>query len=281
MAERTLSVSGLRASFASSRHEPSLWTLEVDGTPQSQVDAHDPRTLHFEYVRRIGFALDTIGTPGAPITAVHLGAGALTLPRYVEATRPGSRQQVVEIEPELIELVRSELPLPARANIRVRMGDARSVLGKLPSGLTGAVDAIVIDIFAGAQTPAHVTSREFYAETVRLLAPGGLVLVNVADGDRLAFARNQVATVRDLFPEVAAIANTTLLKGRRFGNVVIIAGRQPLPNAQLQRAIAGDMFPAKLVHGGELDTFVSGARIVRDTDAVDSPLPGRSIFIAR
>ncbi|MEB0307625.1 spermine synthase, partial [Cryobacterium sp. 10I1] len=84
----------------------------------------------------------------------------LTLPRYVEATRPGSRQQVVEIESDLIDFVRAELPWDKRANLRVRHGDAREVLAKLPAGLHGTTDLVVVDIFSGARTPAHVTSRE-------------------------------------------------------------------------------------------------------------------------
>lgn len=281
MAERTLSVSGLRASFTASKHEPALWTLEVDGTPQSQVDAADPRNLLFEYVRRIGYGIDAVAPAGHAITAVHLGAGAMTLPRYIDATRPGSRQQVIELEPELVELVRGELPLPKHASIRVRIGDARAVVERLPAGLSGAVDALVVDIFAGAQTPAHVTSREFVERYQPLLRPDGMVLINVADGDRLAFARDQVATVSDAFPHVAFAANTSLLRGRRFGNVVIYASAQELPIASLQRALAGDAFPAKLVHGAELAQFAGSGRVVRDADATASPLPSRSVFIAR
>ena len=80
--------------------------LVVDGTPQSHVDLDDPTHLHFEYVARMGAVIDRLRMPGQPLTAVHLGAGALTLPRYVEATRPGSRQQVIELEPALWDLVR-------------------------------------------------------------------------------------------------------------------------------------------------------------------------------
>ncbi len=92
---------------------PGSWTLYVDGTPQSHVELERPDWLGFEYVRRIGHAIDLVRPEGAPITAVHLGGGALTLPRYVAATRPGSRQQVVELESDLVDLVREHLPLPA------------------------------------------------------------------------------------------------------------------------------------------------------------------------
>ena len=63
------------------------WELEVDGTPQSHVDLDDPTHLHFEYVARMGAVIDQLRMPRQPLTAVHLGAGALTIPRYVE--RPG------------------------------------------------------------------------------------------------------------------------------------------------------------------------------------------------
>src|SRR6188508_1192212 len=113
------------------------WELDVDGTPQSHVDLDDPTHLHFEYVARMGAVIDRLRMPRQPLTAIHLGAGALTLPRYVDATRPGSRQQVIELEPALVELVRNELPLPRGASIRVRIGDAREGLDRLPAGLVG------------------------------------------------------------------------------------------------------------------------------------------------
>ena len=281
MTGRTLSVSGYQAELRSSRHEPGIWTLEVDGTPQSQVDLNDPTNLGFEYVRRIGFAIDAVAPKRQPVTALHLGAGALTLPRYIEETRPGSRQQVIELEPDLIELIRTELPLPKHAAIRVRTGDAREVLGRLPGGLHGTVDLAIVDIFSGARTPAHVTSQEFYELLVPLLSPNGLVAVNIVDGSGLAFAKRQLATLQSVWPNVACAANTTLLKGRRFGNVVAFASTAPVPVAELQRAIAGDMFPAKVIHGDELAHMIAGISAVSDADAVASPLPSRTVFLAK
>src|SRR3954454_25318498 len=126
------------------------WELVVDGTPQSHVDLDDPTHLHFEYIARMGAVIDRLRMPGQPLTAVHLGAGALTIPRYIDATRPGSRQQVIELEPALIELVRNELPLPRGAAIRIRIGDAREGLGRLPGALTGNVDLLISDVYAGS-----------------------------------------------------------------------------------------------------------------------------------
>lgn len=270
--------SGYHAEIEADRFVDGAYQLVVDGTPQSHVNMDDPSDLFFEYIRRIGHVIDLVAEPGRPITAIHLGAGALTLPRYLEATRPGSRQQVIELEQELVNLVRSELPWSKRANIRVRYGDAREVAAKLPAGLRGTTDLIVVDIFSGARTPAHVTSVEFYAMLKPLLAPHGVMVVNVADGAGLAFARSQAATLAHEFSFVAALAETQVLKGRRFGNLVFVASNEDEITEWMPRLLAGGPHPAKLVSGSEIRDFVAGAAIVTDATAVASPPPARSIF---
>lgn len=257
----------------------SGYDLIVDDTPQSHVDLDDPTHLHFEYVVRMGAVIDQLTSSGAPLTAVHLGAGALTIPRYIDATRPGSRQQVIEWEAPLVALVREHLPLPRGASIRIRIGDARAGVQKLPPALTGACDLIVSDVYSGAQTPAHLTSVEFYRELSALLAPSGVLLVNVADGPGLAFARRQVATIAHVLAEVALLADTQVLKGRRFGNLVIAASASPLPTEWLPRMLAAGPHPAKIAQDAEVSAFAKGAPLVTDADAVASPKPDASIFL--
>lgn len=270
---------GMRAEIRADRFVSGAFEVVVDGTPQSHVNLEDPSDLFFEYIRRMGHVIDRIGEPGAPITALHLGAGGLTIPRYVAVTRPGSRQQVLELEPELVELVRRELPLPRGASIRVRYGDARELLGRLPSGLDGACQLVVVDVFGGARIPAHVTSAEFYRECARFLSADGVLLVNVADGSGASFARGQASTLAHVFEDVAVLAEPQVLKGRRFGNLVLVAGRSELPLEWLPRLLAGGPHPAALIHGRELRDWTAGAAIVTDATAVASPPPGRGIFL--
>ncbi len=275
---RTLSHSGYNAEIRPDRWVPGAYTLIVDGTPQSHVNLEDTGQLFFEYVQRMGHVIDQIGMPGEPITAVHLGAGALTLPRYVETTRPGSRQQVIELESELVDMVREQLPWPKRASIRIRHGDARAVIGTLPSGLKGSVDLIIVDVFSGARTPAHVTSIEFYRELVTMLSPRGILLANVADGPGLHFARGQAATLDEAMSHVAILAETQILKGRRFGNLVLVGSASPLPFDWMPRLLAAGPHPSKVVAGNELRAFIAGAPVVTDETATPSPPPGRSVF---
>jgi len=270
--------SGLTASMEEDRWVPGSLVLTVDGTPQSHVNLRDPAELFFEYVRRIGHVVDLFRPEGEPISALHLGGGAFTLPRYIEATRPGSRQQVIELESALVALVREAAPLPKRASIRVRHGDAREVVGRLPAGMQSAMDLVVVDIFAGSQTPAHVSSVEFYELVRPLLSPEGVLVVNATDGAGQAFTRGQAATLAALFDEVAAIAEPQTLKGRRFGNVVLLASTTSPGLDWLPRLLAGGPHPARMLVGRELQEWIGTAKPVTDTDAAPSPEPPAEIF---
>ncbi|MGT2425878.1 spermidine synthase [Amnibacterium kyonggiense] len=269
---------GQVATLEADRWNPARVELVVDGTPQSSVNLADPADLAFEYVERIGHVIDRIGDPGEPITAVHFGAGALTIPRYVAWTRPGSRQQVVELEPALVDFVRERLPLPRGASIRVRYGDAREMAEKLPAGLQGAADLVVVDVFAGATIPAPVTTVEFYRLAARLLDRRGVLAVNVADGAGLPFARGQMATIAAVLPHVAVLAEAQTMKGRRFGNLVIVGTHDAGLLDWLPRLVAAGPHPAQAVSGEDLTALIRGAAVVTDETASPSPDPGRGIF---
>jgi spermidine synthase len=269
---------GQVATLEADRWDPARVELVVDGTPQSSVNLTDPTDLAFEYVERIGHVIDRIGEPGEAITAVHFGAGALTIPRYVAWTRQGSRQQVIELEPELVDFVRERLPLPRGASIRVRYGDAREMADKLPAGLQGACDLVVVDVFAGATIPAPVTTVEFYRLAARLLNDRGVLAVNVADGAGLPFARGQMATIAAVLPHVAVLAEAQVMKGRRFGNLVIVGTKDAGMLDWLPRLVAAGPHPAQSVSGEELTRVIRGAAVVTDATAAPSPDPGRGIF---
>ncbi|MEU9507707.1 fused MFS/spermidine synthase [Micromonospora sp. NPDC048170] len=251
------------------------WTLLLDGAPQSHVDLADPTHLEFEYVRRLAAAIDLVAPAGAPLRVLHLGGGALTLPRYVSATRPGSTQRVVEVDGALVELVRRALPWPPDSRLKVRVADAREVLA---ASRDASYDVVVADVFAGARTPAHLTSAEYAAEVARVLRPTGFHLANVADGPPLRHARGQVATVRSVLPRACLVGDAAVLRGRRYGNLVLVAGRVDPPVPELTRRAAGDWFPGRVLAGEELDRFAGGAPVVRDAGATDSTPPPPGIF---
>jgi spermidine synthase len=292
------------AELVADADRPRAWTLRVEGIPQSHVDLDDPEYLEFEYMRRLGHLADLAAPAGEPLRVLHLGGGGLTLARYVAATRPGSRQLAVDCDAALVDLVRRLLPLdqPGRrtaagrpgagrtaagrtaaggagaARIRVRVGDARAVLEEVRAG---SFDMVIADLFAGARTPAHVTTVEFAAAAAAALRPAGIFAANLGDGPPLTHARGRVATVRAVFPHAGLIADPAVLRGRRFGNLVLAASEADLPVAGLARRTASDPFPGRVVEGADLDRFAARAKPVFDAEAAPPPIPPPHLFEVR
>ncbi|GGZ00032.1 hypothetical protein GCM10010300_50040 [Streptomyces olivaceoviridis] len=251
------------------------WLLTVDGAPQSYVDLDEPEYLEFEYARRLGYVLDAVAAAGRAVDAVHLGGGALTLPRYLAATRPGSRQDVVEADRGLLELVTERLPLPDGSGIALHAADARAWLEGAPDD---HADVLVADVFGGSRVPAHLTTLAYVREAERVLRPDGVYLANLADAAPFAFLRSQLATLATVFEELALIAEPGVLRGRRFGNAVVVASHRPLDIATPARRAAADVFPARVEHGAAVREFIGDARPVEDIDAVPSPEPPDGAF---
>ena len=252
------------------------WLLTLDGTPQSYVDLADPTHLEFEYTRRIGHLVDALAPAGQPLDALHLGGGALTVPRYLAATRPGSRQRVAEIDGPLLALVEELLPWHGPGvDITTTVADAREALAAAPAG---SADLVVADVFHGSRTPGHLTSVEFLRHAAAVLRPGGCYAANLADGPPLAFARAQAATLRAVFPYSCLVAEPSVLRGRRYGNVLLIGSDRPLPVRELARQLAADPFPARLCDEDDLARLVRGAVPVTDAVAEPSPPPPDGAF---
>ncbi|MEW2175691.1 fused MFS/spermidine synthase [Streptomyces sp. NPDC005406] len=251
------------------------WLLTVDDSPQSYVDLDAPEHLEFEYARRLGHVVDCAAGPGAPLDVLHLGGGALTLPRYVAATRPGSRQEVAEADRALLDLVTGHLPLPDDSGITVHAADARR---RLEETAPGSVDLVIADVFGGSRVPAHLTSVPYAQAAARALRADGVYAANLADGAPFGFLRSQLATFATVFGELALIAEPAVLRGRRFGNVVLVASRSPFDTAALTRRCAADAFPARVEYGKAVAVLLNGARPVGDEEAVASPEPPDGAF---
>ncbi len=252
---------------------PGGWLLLVDRIRQSYVDLEDPTYLDFEYLQAIADAIDLL--PAGPLAVTHVGGGACSLARYVAAVRPGSSQIVLEPDERLSAYVRARLPFPRGARIRVRAVDGRAGVAALRRA---SADVLVLDAFAGGRVPPELTSAEFVADAARILRPEGVLLANVADGPPLHFTRRLVATLAGRFATVALRGDPGVLRGRRFGNLVLAAGSGTLPVAELTRVAAGAMFPQRVVSGPALAGFAADAAPLTDADPMRSPAPPDEIW---
>lgn len=249
------------------------WVLSKEGVPQSYVDLQDPTYLDFEYVRLMADVIDLL--PEGPLTCAHVGGGACTIPRYVSATRPGSRHIVIEPDGRLVDLVREQLDLRSVPTLKVRVAGGREGTQGL---WDDSADLFVLDAFVAAAMPTDLATREYLADVSRVLRPGGTLLINMADGKGLAFAKRLTATAMEGFRHVALLAEPAILRGRRFGNLILTASARPLPVDLLTRRAAGGLTQARLMTGEELRRFLGGAAPIGDGDAVAVPVPPPAVF---
>jgi len=247
-------------------------TVLVDGTPQSHVQPDDPELLVFEYVQHLALVIGALRPePPAPLGVTHVGGAGLTLPRWVEATRPGSTQIVLEPDAALTEQVRRELPLPRRHRIRVRPVDGATGIRALGPA---SADVVVVDAYAGGRVPAELTTTDFLAEVRRVLRPDGVVLLNIADEPARRYLARVLASLTAAgYADRLVVGTVEVLKGRRFGNTVVAAGGRPLDVGSVRRGVSRVPFPTGVRHGEALERLTAGARPLTEDDAMSSPEP--------
>lgn len=255
---------------------PERVTLHVNGVPSSGLDLSDPGFLDFEYMQQMAAVLALL--PPGPLRVLHLGAAGSALARHVEHERPGSRQLGVDLDARLLELVREWFSLPRSPSLRLRADDAgRALAAAHPE----SYDVVVRDVFAGDTTPGHLVGTGFAAAALRALRPGGVLLLNCADRPPLTVARRELAGLAQVFGphaaasgRLAAIAEPGILKGRRYGNLVLAAVR-PVPEDEAADVVVGDRPPSPdqspdlrdPALGRALRTLAVPATLLADEDA--------------
>ena len=209
-------------------HEPDgSMVLLVNGVPSSHIVPGEPTRLDFEYMRWMADFLDSAYPEPhrAKSRLTHLGGGACTLARYFAAAWPGSRSTVVEIDSELAVLARELFDVPRSPTVKIRVGDAREVTDAFKPATR---HVIIRDVFSSATTPRNLTTVEFYTAAWTSLSEGGFYVANCGSHSDLKEAKEELAGMLEVFPHVAAIADPPMLKGRRYGNIVLIGAGSPL-----------------------------------------------------
>jgi spermidine synthase len=238
--------------------------LRLDTLRHSYVDLADPTHLEFEYVRAIAAVSDVLRPEGESLSALHIGGGGLTLPRYLAEVRPGTRSRVIEVDPGVVRIDREELGLEPSDLLTVTVADGRVGLAGEPSGER---DLVVGDAFGGLSVPWQLTTREAVELVDRALADDGVYAINLIDHPPLAFVRAELATLRAVFPHVALLARIPVLAGDDGGNLVAVASRSPIPVEDLEERLADHRLVWRVARGADLDGFVGDADVLTDDHA--------------
>ncbi len=258
---------------------PTGRTLVLDRLRHAYVDLADPTHVEFGYLRSWLAALeDVIETHGDELDVLHIGGGGFTFPRWLDARSPGSSHTILELDPVVYDVARTELGFVPSATTDVRLGDARLSIRRLPDD---AFDIAAGDAFGGLSVPWHLTTVEFVDEVDRVLRPDGRYVMNLIDGPGLRFALAETATLLDRFEHVAVIApGSTLaaLEGRAAGgggNVVLVASHVPLDLAAIEARARRDGHPVRVLTGDAALALAGDVRPLTDDWAPVDQLIGR------
>lgn len=231
-------------------------TLMLDDVLHSYVDLDDPTHLEYSYTRWIADGINAAREFSDPLDAVFIGGGGFTLPRWLLSLRPGSTARVLEVDGDLVEVVRERLGLKEQPGLSVAVGDARTTLRGQG---TGTADVVVGDAFGTYAVPWHLATTEWAQEVQRVLRPEGIYALNVIDYPPLELLRAETATLLGVFDYVRLITFPDAEQRPAGGNAVLFASDSPLP--PLARSVDDG---AMILEGNELRQFVSVAKPLRD-----------------
>jgi hypothetical protein len=139
---------------------------------------------------------------------------------------------------------------------------------------------VILDAFVGPRTPAELTTLQCWEQLRRVLAAGGTVIANLTDRGPLGYARRVLAGLATCFPHRLLMVESSTLKGRRFGNVILVGSGAPLAAEEIAAAAGRVLYPYRVLSGARLTQLLAVATPFTDGDGEESPPPpkGRTYF---
>ena len=253
------------------RYVPGAFVVAGAGVEHSFIDPADPTHVEFPYMERICELVDVWAPAGERFRVVHVGGAGMTLARYVAHTRPTSPQIVLEPDARVTAEVREKLPLPPRSGIKVRPQDGRAGLAAMRADFA---EMIIVDAFAELSVPGGLVTAQAFAEYARVLVPGGVLALNVTDTRPFGWTRSVLAGAAARFGELAISSEPATFKGRRMGNLVVLASNRALPMSALVRRGASAVFPYRWIRPDEMARWRGRAEPFDDAAPVPSPVAG-------
>ncbi|MEX0865470.1 MAG: fused MFS/spermidine synthase [Acidimicrobiia bacterium] len=250
-------------------NRPSGRTLVLDRLSNSYVDLTDPTHLEFRYIRLMADILET-RFPSGPVDTVSIGGGGFTLPGYLNATRPGGLNLVLEIDAALRGIAEGHLAL--NEDIEVIVDDARI---SMRSVADDSASVVVGDAFSGASVPWHLTTVEFAQEIRRVLRPDGIYAMNLIDLGALRFARSAAAALDAVFVHVAVFAPPAYFDGTQGGNFVLVASETSIDVSGIETVIRGRGGVEEGLAGDDLTHWIGNGIVLRDDYAPVDQILGR------
>lgn len=221
--------------------QPELVTLYLDDWESSCLDLTDPSYLEFEYLQHMRIFIRIICPSQGHFC--HIGGAGCALPRALVSDFPNCKNLVLEYDELLAKYVREWFDIPRSPNLRIRCQEGIEALSNMPSARW---DALIIDAFTNGMVPAPILSQETFTLAEKVLKPNGIFLINLVDKYPLPTVREVAKHLQNIFPNVLGVSDPAIWKGKRFGNVVIVASKSEydLESTPIERELRRLSFPA-------------------------------------
>jgi spermidine synthase len=240
--------------------------LVLDHLVHSYVSMDNPKRLVYDYEKMYAEATAYKASQNDRLSALMIGGGGYTFPRYMESVYPNSLVHVVEIDPEVTQNAYERLGLDRAAEITTFNEDARTFMARPP---TMKYDLVLGDAFNHFSVPYHLTTKEFNDRVHAWLASDGLYIVNIIDGPYGEFIRAYVATMRLTFKNVYLAMGSRGWRETARTTFVVIGTDTPLDLEALKNYDAGDsdgLLSRLLASDAEMDELLTEAPQVILTD---------------
>ena len=217
----------------------------------SEMVMGDIQNLKYSYERIYAAATNILSKGKTRLSTLVIGGGGYVFPRYIEKLFPGSRVDVVEIDPGVTEAVFRAFGMNRDTTINTFNMDARNyvtqllerpALEHLPAEQSQdpetRYDFIYEDAVHDYSIPYQLTTKEFNDKIARILTDDGVYMIELIDiFDYGLFVGAFVNTLGQTFDHIYVVTDTKARLGRNIF-VIIAANRQiDIENIRLEKSV--------------------------------------------
>jgi spermidine synthase len=198
----------------------------IDGMIQGGIDLADNQSV-YEFNYFLQFLPYMLAPQGKRCLAIGLGLGIT--PGWFE--RQGVECDVVDINPAVLDIARDYFAFQHSGDVFIE--DARYFLNSTKRHY----DYIVLDVFSGDVTPAHLLSVEALSLMRERLTPGGVLAVNLIGSlkKETYMTASVIKTLRVAFDEVEVFPAFDVQKSALgVGNIALMAYQGPARKMRLE-----------------------------------------------
>ncbi|MEM7802157.1 MAG: fused MFS/spermidine synthase, partial [Chloroflexota bacterium] len=250
------------------REEGPVQKLILDRLVHSYNSLDNPLQLTYGYEKQYAEMIEYLdqNSGDTPVTALFIGGGGYTFPRYMRTVLPDSVVDVIEIDPVVTEVAHELLGVDRALGIESIGMDARQFLMGEP---IQRYDFIVGDAFDDYSVPYHLTTDGFNQLILNWLTEDGIYMVNLVDGGEARFVRAYVHTLQQSFDYVYLAPTLSNWRDSPRSTFIVTASNQPLDLVALSAIDPfgeGGRFSRNVMSSVELTSFLEEGDVVFLTD---------------